>query len=134
LKVFIDATLYIYLNTLSDSRIRRVYERYYIDLLLKNKVYTDVLVLDEIIYISKKKYNIPYSLTLDFIQSHITPYTNIIPLGEDEYEIASKIINKYNIKPSDALHIGAMKNNNINVIITEDKEFDKINDIERVWL
>ncbi len=133
MKVFVDAPLFIYLNTLSNYKIRKLYERYYIDILLENKVYTDVLVLDEVIYISKKKYGIPYHLSLDFIHSHIMPYVNIIPIDEDTYEIASRIIREYNIKPSDALHVGAMKNNSIDTIITEDKEFDKVKDIRRKW-
>lgn len=134
MKVFIDAPLFIYLNTLSDSKARIPYEKYYIDLLLRHKVYTDVLVLDEIIYVSKKKYRIPYSISIDFIKSHIIPYVTIISIGEDEYEIASKIIKVYSVKPSDALHIGAMQRNNIEVIVTEDKEFDNIDSIKRTWL
>jgi len=32
-----------------------------------------VLVLDEVIYISKRKYGIPYIITADFIESSILP-------------------------------------------------------------
>jgi len=46
LKVFIDAPLFIYLNTLTDSRERLLYENFYIDILTRCKPYTDVLVLD----------------------------------------------------------------------------------------
>ncbi len=34
---------------------------------------------------------------------------------------------EYKLKPSDSLHIGAMLSNGINVIVSEDREFDKIN-------
>ena len=134
MKIFIDSPLFIYLNTLTEQNVRAVYENYYIDILVKHKPYTDALVLDELIYVSRKKYGVPYRLTLEFIESNILPYISIVNLHEDEIKQAIKIMSKYNIKPSDALHIGAMINNNISVIVSEDKEFDKIQGIERWWI
>ena len=93
-----------------------------------------MLVLDELIYVSKKKYGIPYELSIEFIEAIVLPYINILELGEEEYEHASKLIVEYRLKPSDSLHIGAMLNNGINVIVSEDKEFDKIKQIKRVWI
>ena len=134
MKIFIDAHLLIYLNTLTDSRDRILYENFYIDILTKYKPYTDVLVLDELIYISKKKYGIPYKISIEFIQSNILPYTSILSLSEDEYTYAAKILMEYGIKPSDALHLGAMINNGITLIASEDKEYDKIPTIKRLWI
>jgi len=134
MKAFIDAPLFIYLNTLTDTNIRIPYENFYIEALTKYKPYTDVLVLDEVIYISKRKYGIPYSVTTDFIKSSILPYVSVINLGEDEYAVAVKYLMKHNIKPSDSLHLGAMLNNGISLIISEDREFEKVNDVKRLWL
>ena len=134
MKIFIDTPLLIYLNTLTDSRDRILYENFYIDILTKYKPYTDVLVLDELIYISKKKYGIPYKISVEFIQSNILPYTSILSLSEDEYSHAAKILMKYGIKPSDALHLGAMINNGITLVASEDKEYDKIPTIKRLWI
>ena len=134
MKIFIDAPLLIYLNTLTDSRDRILYENFYIDILTKYKPYTDVLVLNELIYISKKKYGIPYKISVEFIQSNILPYTSILSLSEDEYNYAAKILMEYGIKPSDALHLGAMINNGITLIASEDKEYDKIPTIKRLWI
>ena len=134
MKIFIDAHLLIYLNTLTDSRDRILYENFYIDILTKYKPCTDVLVLDELIYISGKKYGIPYKISIEFIQSNILPYTSILSLSEDEYNYAAKILMEYGIKPSDALHLGAMINNGITLIASEDKEYDKIPTIKRLWI
>jgi len=134
LRIFIDTPLLVYLNTLTDPRDKLLYENYYLDLLSKYKAYTDVLVLDELIYVSKKKYGIPYELSIEFIEAIVLPYINILELGEEEYEHASKLMIEYKLKPSDSLHIGAMLNNGINVIVSEDKEFDKIKQIKRVWI
>jgi len=134
MKIFIDAPLLIYLNTLTNSRYRTTYENFYIEILIKYKPYTDVLVLNELIYISRKKYNIPYKVSIKFIEANILPYTTILNLGEEEYNYATELINKHNLKPSDALHIGAMMNNNIKVLASEDREFDRIPEVERIWI
>jgi len=134
MKIFIDAPLLIYLNTLTNSRYRTTYENFYIEILIKYKPYTDVLVLNELIYISRKKYNIPYKVSIKFIEANILPYTTILNLGEEEYKYSTEIITKHNLKPSDALHIGAMMNNNIKVLVSEDREFDRIPEVERIWI
>ena len=134
MKVFIDAPLLIYLNTLIDPRDRVPYENFYIEVLTKYKPYTDVLVLDELIYISKRKYGIPYKVSVEFIQSNVLPYMFILNLGEEEYSQAVKLLTEYNLKPSDALHLGAMINNGITLIVSEDKEFDKVPTIEKLWI
>ena len=134
MKVFIDSPLLIYLNSLANSGVRVVYGDFYIDVLVKYKPYTDVIVLDELLYVSKKKYNVPYSVTLEFIRSSILPYIHILNLGEEEFRIAEEQLEKHGLKPSDALHLGAMMNNNISVRVSEDREFDKIPGIRRLWI
>ncbi len=134
MKAFIDAPLLIYLNTLADSKDRVLYENFYVEILTKYKPYTDVLVFDELIHISKKKYNVPYNVSVEFIESNVLPYVYVLNLGEDEYNYAVKILSEHNLKPSDALHIGAMMNNNIALIISEDKELDKIPTVKRLWI
>ena len=130
-----DSPLLIYLNTVTDLRDRYMYENYYLlELLSKHKVYTDVLVLDELIHVSKKKYGVPYELTIDFIESIILPYINIPELGEEEFKYASKIIVEHKLKPSDPLLVSAMLNNGINLIVSEDREYDKIKQIKRTWI
>jgi predicted nucleic acid-binding protein len=132
-KVFIDAPLLIYLNTVTDPKTRTLYENFYIDILTRYKSYTDVLVLDELIYISKKN-GIPQRITIEFIESNTLPYINIINLGEEEYRQAIKFLLDYNLKPSDSLHLGAMINNGINIIFSEGGEFDKVPIVKRLWI
>lgn len=134
MKVFIDANLLVYLNTLTTEEIRRPYESFYLNLAVEHRMYTDALVLDEVIYISKKRYLVPYVTTLSFIESIVLPYITVLPLSEAEYNEAAKIIEKYNVKPSDALQIGAMRTNDINVAASEDEELDRIEEIKRIWI
>jgi len=134
MRVFIDANLLVYLNTLTTEDVRVIYENFYLNLMAEHRIYTDVLVLDEVIYVSKERYSVPYVTTLSFIESIVLPYTTILPLSEDEYKEAAKLIEKYNVKPSDALHIGAMITNRIPTLVSEDKELDRISEIKRVWI
>ncbi len=133
MKAFIDSNLLVYLNTISDIKERIPYEEFYISTISKYKTYTDALVLDELIYISKKKYGIPYNLTLEFIDSIVKPYVAIVSIGEEEFEKAKEYITKYGLKPSNALHLGAMETNSISVLVSEDKEFEKVPEVRRLW-
>ena len=54
-------------------------------------------------------------------------------MGEEEYGEASRLVADYNLKPSDALHLGAMKTNGIRVVVSEDSELDRVPWVKRVW-
>ena len=134
MSAFIDANLLIYLNASLDPETRDLLEDFYIDVIAEYKAYTDILVLDELLYVSKHKYGVPYELTLEFIESIVEPYVTLIPLNNAIYECFKKTLAQHNLKPSDTIHLCAMKLQGINVIISEDKEFDKIHGIKRIWL
>ncbi len=134
MKVFVDAPLLIYLNTLTDESLRAPYTLFYEGLLSRFKAYTDVLVLDEVLYISHRKYGVPYEASISFIESAVLPYISVLSLAEHEYQIAVEVLKKHGVRPSDALHVGAMKANGIELIASEDQDFDKIEEIKRLWL
>ncbi|MCY0891551.1 MAG: type II toxin-antitoxin system VapC family toxin [Pyrobaculum arsenaticum] len=62
------------------------------------------------------------------------PCISIIELGEEEYKQAAKYLLNHNLKPSDALHVGAMASHRIYTIVSEDSEFDKVPTIKRLWI
>ena len=134
MRAFLDTPLLVYLNTVASTERRSIYENYYLGLLEKYKLYTDVLVLDELIYVSKKKYGVPYTVTLEFIDSIVLPYVEVVPLGEDEYRRAAKLLAAFSIKPSDALHVAAALERGIRLIVSEDTELDKVPGLTRLWL
>jgi len=57
-----------------------------------------------------------------------------LSLSEDNYKATSKILVDYNLKPSDSLYEALMKNNGIEYIVSEDRDFDRINGIKRLWI
>lgn len=63
----------------------------------------------------------------------ILPYVDILPLTVGEYLKAKEHLLKYNLNPSDALHLATMDNFRIRIIATEDKDFDKTH-VKRIWI
>ncbi len=127
--IFLDANFLIYLN----SGVSEVKE-YYIKLLTYESLFSDPLVIDEVIYVSKKKYGVKYCDTIEFLDEIVLKYLTVLPITTKEYERAKEIMRKYSVKPSDAFHIAVMLNNSINVILSEDKELDKVAEIKRIWI
>ena len=118
--------LLIYLN-IDIPEIDELFEQ-----LLKEDLYTDVLVIDKVIYISKRKYNVPYEETIKFIDDLILPVAEILPISLEDYLKAREIL-KYNFKPSDAIHLTVIENNSLQAIVTEDKDFKRV-PVKVIWI
>ncbi|MHA1593910.1 MAG: type II toxin-antitoxin system VapC family toxin [Candidatus Baldrarchaeia archaeon] len=134
MRAFLDANLIIYLNTVREEGARRVYEDFFMDVLERYVLFTDALVLDEVLYISKKKYGVPYEVTMELLDDVVLPFVRILPIGDEEFKVMRVVIEKYGLKPSDALHIAVCRRNNIEIIISEDTDFDGIENVRRVWI
>jgi predicted nucleic acid-binding protein len=127
--IFVDANFLIYLN-LGVKEI----EGYYLKLLSEESLATNPLVLDEVIYVSKKKYGVRLEDTLDFLDNVVLPNSVVLPLTINEYRRAREVMLRYSLNPSDALHVAVMLNNSIRRILSEDTDFDRVKEVERVWL
>jgi len=127
--IFVDANFLIYLNL----GVKEV-EDYYLKLLSEESLATDPLVLDEVIYVSKKKYGVRLEDTLDFLDNIVLPNSVVLPVTINEYRRAREVMLKYSVSPSDALHVAVMLNNSIRRILSEDTDFDRVKEVERVWL
>ena len=74
MKIFLDASFLVYLNIdiPEAEKIDNLFKS-----LLKKELYTNALVLDEVIYISiyisKRKYGVPYEETIKFLDDIILP-------------------------------------------------------------
>jgi len=59
----------------------------------------------------------------------------VFPIGKEETDKIIELAEKYKdkgISPRDIVHAAAMKTNNIKKIITTDKDFDKMQEVERI--
>jgi len=133
-KAFIDANFLIYLNTLRDRDALSLLENFFEELLAEYVLFTDILVLDEVLYVSKSKYKVPYPITIKLLDKLIPKYISLTPLTLKEYVKAVEVIERYDLKPSDAIHAATCMVNNIKYIVSEDQEFDKVEGIKRLWI
>lgn len=92
---------------------------------------TSVLSWDELVYIVEKFINRDTAVTegRKFLQ-----FPNLI-FVEVKKEIilkAQKLVEKYDLKPRDAIHAATAIHLNANEIISEDGDFDKISELKRI--
>lgn len=131
-KIFLDANYIIYLRYAEDDKI---YE-YCVELLRKLDEYepiTNIIVIDEVVWILGKKYGIDKVEIFDFLD-RIVEFLTIIALDEADYKQLKELMLNYGLKPSDALHVSTMSKTKTSYIITEDGEFDSVEWIKRIWL
>jgi len=101
--------------------------------LLEESLFINMLVIDETLYTSKR-YQVPYNITLNFLREIVLPYVEIIPIEEEDLKPTEKYLLKYGLKPSDAIHLATMEKAGVNHIVTEDEEFNRVEEVKRIWL
>jgi len=133
LKVFVDASLLIYLNVKLTEEEAKLVEDFWLNLLLNHELYTNIIALDETICVSKKKYEVSIDDTIEFIDRAVLPYIDVLHIGLNEYLKAKEYMIKYKLKPSDSIHVATIENYGLQAIVTEDEDFDKVG-IKRLWI
>ncbi|MEK6921303.1 MAG: type II toxin-antitoxin system VapC family toxin [Nanoarchaeota archaeon] len=97
----------------------------------KRQAITSVLTLDEILWVLRrnKKEEIRRKVIEDIYaipNLEVKAVSALIPLRALEY------IEKYNLKPRDAFHCACMEEFQINIIVSDDADFDKVKNITRL--
>jgi predicted nucleic acid-binding protein len=68
------------------------------------------------------------------LKNTVLPYAEVLPVEEKDSKPAEKYLLKYGLKPSDAIHLATMEKAGISNIVSEDREFDKVRGIKRIWI
>ncbi len=89
---------------------------------------TSCLAFDEAFWVLKKA--IPDDITTAGQQLLDLPL-KFLPIDKQLLHSMITIIEQHDLQPHDALHLAIMQRYNIKTIITEDKDFDNIPNIER---
>lgn len=131
-KLFLDANLVIYLNTITCEE-RPTIDQFFKSL-LRERLFTNMLVLDETLHVSRKRYEVPYAMTMSFLRRALLPYAEIIPIAEEDLQATESYLTKYEVRPSGAIHLATMDKLGIRSIVSEDEELDVVKGIKRVWL
>jgi predicted nucleic acid-binding protein len=97
----------------------------------KERAITSSLSLDEVMWIlikGKKRHLL--RTAIEGIYS--MPNLDIVEVSSTAPLLALSFIEKYDLKPRDALHIAVMKEKEIKTIISDDEDFDRIEWIKRI--
>ena len=132
MKAFLDSSFLIYLNATTGEGRKPVEELF--GKLLGEDLFTNALVIDEVLYISRRKYEVPYQLTMEFVRTILLPYAEIIPIDETDLRPMEEHMLRYDLKPSDSIHLATMEKVGIKSIVSEDEGFDKVRGVERIWI
>ena len=126
-KLYLDANFFIFAVldiTENGENARKIYNK-----IVKKEVEatTSSLTLDEVmrVFIKNNKRHLIKSVITDIYQ---TPNLEILPVSVSVPLFSLDLIEE-GLNPRDAFHVTIMKENNIDVIISEDEDFKKIKDI-----
>ena len=95
--------------------------------------YTSTLTWDEVSYVSERLLGRTDAIE---IGKKLTNFPNLrfIAVDEDIMRKSQVIREKYKLKPRDSVHLSSALLRNIKKIISDDKDFDSQNEIERIAL
>lgn len=131
--LYLDANFFLFAlldNTSKGQRARDIHRS-----IVKGKeqAATSPLAIDEIMWVlirADKKHLI--RMAVEDIYS--TPNLDILPIAPIIPLISLGIMEQYDLKPRDAFHIAVMKESRLTKIVTDDKDFDKIEWLKRIRL
>ena len=81
----VDASLLVYLNVPMPKEQARLVESFWEELLREHSLYTNLLVFNEVIHVSKKRYGVEHGETLEFLDRVVLPHVELLPVGADLY-------------------------------------------------
>ncbi len=127
-KKYIDASVFIQGILRDDNKSKEII------LKIANKEFigvTSVLSWDEIVFVVQKFLGRDLALR-EGKRFFNLPNIEFIEVRKEIILRAQKLIEKYRIKPRDAIHSATAVNLNIKEIISEDSDFDKIKELKRI--
>lgn len=132
--LYIDSNVFIYPVIYDETAVEEAKKSK--DLLLKialGKIegYTSSITWDEVSWTVRKIFGINPSLNEG---KKFLSFPNLRLLGIKKTTVfkAQEIVEKYKVRPRDALHSAAALENKIATIVSYDKDFDIINEIKRI--
>jgi hypothetical protein len=94
------------------------------------KAYTSTLTWDEVVYVIAKTLGREEGTSQG---RKLLGFPNLAFIDVDKRTLstAQTLLDKYNLRPRDSLHIASALNKNIKTIISDDEDFDKVTEITR---
>lgn len=134
--IYLDSNVFIYSIVASEKTERK-------SLLAKRillkvvegelKAATSSLTWDEIVWGIRKILDLEIAVRKgrEFLEF---PNLRILRVDEKTIKGAQKIVEKYKLKPRDAIHVSCAITNNIKEVISDDPDLDRVKEIKRITL
>lgn len=134
MKLFLDSSYLIYLRYAESDEVFNYVTGFLREAVKRGEqLLVNMIVIDETTWILTQKYGFPLSEVFELID-RLMSLIEVIPVNYTEYDVMKKVMMEYGLKPSDAIHVASMNKSGAQHIVSEDKEFDKVPWIKRIWL
>ncbi|MEM2210289.1 MAG: type II toxin-antitoxin system VapC family toxin [Nitrososphaerales archaeon] len=95
------------------------------------EAYTSIITWDEIVWVVKKTFGLEPSIEQGKLFLTF-PNLKFLAVKKSIILRAQEILEKYKVKPRDAIHAATLIENKITSIVSYDKDFDIIKEIKRI--
>ena len=134
--IYVDSTIFVFalLYDPSESIHAHISQRVLMDIALENiPACTSSLTWDEIVYAVRKNVGDGASVIAG---EKFLGYPNLQNLRTDSQTLktAQQIISKYSIGPRDAIHVASAIRANARAILSNDSDFNRIQEIAKISL
>lgn len=125
---YIDANIFIQAILHEDDNAQKVLYK-----VIKKEIQgiTSILSWDELVFILRKFIDNETAIS-EGKKFLIFPNLKFVDAKKEIIIKAQNLIEEYNLKPRDAIHAATAFSLNINEIISEDNDFDKIKELTRI--
>ncbi|MBI2106122.1 type II toxin-antitoxin system VapC family toxin [Candidatus Woesearchaeota archaeon] len=131
--IYLDANVFIF-AAINEENIGKKAKAFLNSLLSrKTKIFTSTLTFDEFSYKVLKNRKREDALRVISAFFNI-PYLTFLDVNSNMTWSAFELIKNYNLNPRDAIHAACAINNNIKIILSEDKDFDRVKELKRLSL
>lgn len=129
--MYLDANIFIYPNTGEGTKSGACIAL--LNKVIKNEMQagTSVLTWDEVHYALQKEIG-KEKATEQSKELFTMPNLTLFSTNVKTIESAQQLVEKYNLKPRDAIHAATALLNNCTEIISDDPDFDKVKELKRI--
>ena len=132
--VYVDSNVFLYSIVYEPGAVEEARESK--DFLLKIseglvEACTATITWDEVVWVVRKMFGLKPSIELGrkFLEF---PNLKFLNVKRDVVFRAQRLMEKYGIKPRDAIHAAVALENGVETIVTYDRDFDRLEEIKRL--
>jgi len=132
--LYIDSNIFLYPAIYKPETVKEARESK--DFLLKVseglvEAYTATITWDEVVWVVRKMFGLKPSIELGR-KLLVFPNLKLLNIKRSVVLRAQRLMEKYKIKPRDAIHAATALENGIETIVSYDRDFDKLDEIKRL--